>query len=395
MNKVQFTCRSKSRIDLFLGSKNVKDKTAQIEIVSGPVKSDHLMLWLKLNIKPCERGPGYWKLNCSFLQENDYVKSVKNIIAQIAQEHYLPDQAKWEMCKIKIKEFSMYYGKQRQNKENTNLRALQEELNKIESQLSLKKDANLLSRKAEITDAIENHYLKEARAAQVRSRVKWIEDGEKGTKFFLGLEKQHQENNVITELKTHHGIIHKTEEILEEEVRFYTKLYTSTSVKDEDIDEYLDKVDLPHVLDENEKLKCEGLLSLSECQEVIKNMKMNRSPGNDGLPVEFYKTFWNDINILVVNSLNEAFCKGKLSSTQTRAIMSLIFKKGDRQLLKNWRPISLLNTDYKIAAFALANRLHRVLPRIVSEDQTGYVKNRYIGCNIRLIEDIIDYVNGS
>jgi hypothetical protein len=74
-------------------------------------------------------------------------------------------------------------------------------------------------------------------------------------------------------------------------------------------------------------------------------------------------------------------------------VLSLIFKKGDRELLKNWRPISLLNCDYKIAAFGLANRLHKVLPKIINVDQTGYVKNRFIGCNVRLIEDVIDYVN--
>ncbi len=57
-------------------------------------------------------------------------------------------------------------------------------------------------------------------------------------------------------------------------------------------------------------------------------------------------------------------------------------------LLKNWRPISLLNTDYKIIAKLLANRLKTVLPRLINNDQTGYLKNRYIGENIRLLQDI-------
>ena len=61
--------------------------------------------------------------------------------------------------------------------------------------------------------------------------------------------------------------------------------------------------------------------------------------------------------------------------------------------LKNWRPITLLNTDYKILAKALANRLTEFLPYLINEDQTGYVKGRFIGCNIRLIEDIIIHCN--
>ena len=60
-------------------------------------------------------------------------------------------------------------------------------------------------------------------------------------------------------------------------------------------------------------------------------------------------------------------------------------------LLKNWRPITLLNVDYKILAKALSNRLCSILSYIINEDQTGYLQGRYIGCNIRLIEDLIIY----
>ena len=55
------------------------------------------------------------------------------------------------------------------------------------------------------------------------------------------------------------------------------------------------------------------------------------------------------------------------------------------------QPISLTNCDYKIIAFALANRLHSVLADIIHLDQTGYVKNRYIGCNVRNVIDIYEH----
>ena len=77
-----------------------------------------------------------------------------------------------------------------------------------------------------------------------------------------------------------------------------------------------------------------------------------------------------------------------LSTTQKQGIKTLIPKKGkNRNLLKYWRALSLLNVDYKIIAKLLANRLINVLPKIISEDQCGYLKGRYIGCNIRKIED--------
>ena len=90
--------------------------------------------------------------------------------------------------------------------------------------------------------------------------------------------------------------------------------------------------------------------------------------------------------------MNYAFQFGELSVDQRRGVISLIPKKDrSREFLKNWRPLSLLNVDYKILAKALAMRLQKFLPILINEDQTGYVKGRYIGENIRLISDIIQY----
>lgn len=71
--------------------------------------------------------------------------------------------------------------------------------------------------------------------------------------------------------------------------------------------------------------------------------------------------------------------------------MTLIYKKGNEQNLENWRPISLLNIDYKIAAYVLATRLKPLMENIIHTDQNAYIKNRFIGYNIRQIQDIIDY----
>ena len=71
--------------------------------------------------------------------------------------------------------------------------------------------------------------------------------------------------------------------------------------------------------------------------------------------------------------------------------MSLIYKKDDEDDIRNYRPISLTNVDYRILAFTLAEHMQKVLGDIVSNDQTAYLKGRYIGTNIRLVGDIIDY----
>ncbi len=87
-------------------------------------------------------------------------------------------------------------------------------------------------------------------------------------------------------------------------------------------------------------------------------MKNGKSPGSDGITTEFYKIFWKDISKYFLNSLNYSYERGQLTELQTQSLITLLPKSGkDSTLLENWRPISLLNTDYKIATKTIANRL--------------------------------------
>ena len=108
------------------------------------------------------------------------------------------------------------------------------------------------------------------------------------------------------------------------------------------------------------------------------------------LPAEFYKLFWPELGTDMCASFNYAFSTGTLSIGQKRGIISLIPKKNkDKCLLEKLRPISLLNIDYKILTKAIAKRLEKVLPRVINPNQTGYIKGRFIGENVRLIQDIM------
>lgn len=83
-----------------------------------------------------------------------------------------------------------------------------------------------------------------------------------------------------------------------------------------------------------------------------------------------------------------------MSNSQKQAIITLLDKKGrDRTYLENWRPISLKNVDAKIASKAIANRMKKVIPEIIHHNQSGCVKNRFIGETARSILDIMQHTD--
>ena len=143
-------------------------------------------------------------------------------------------------------------------------------------------------------------------------------------------------------------------------------------------------------LNEIDKTICENEISTLEYGKALKALPNNKSPGSDGFTTNFYKFFWTDIKEMLVESFNYSFTHGDLSQNQSKGILNLIPKSDkDLRLLSYWRPVSLLNTDYKILTKSIAMKLQEVIKNIVSTDQVGYIKDRYIGTNIRTIFDIM------
>ena len=127
----------------------------------------------------------------------------------------------------------------------------------------------------------------------------------------------------------------------------------------------------------NSLLDDQCLLTKQECYASLKTFFQGKSPGTDGLIAEFCLSFWELLGQELVDSFNYAFERGEMSISQKRGIITLISKKDkNRTLLDNWRPISLLNTDYKVATKSIAARIAKVLPSLIHEDQTRYINWR-------------------
>ena len=201
-------------------------------------------------------------------------------------------------------------------------------------------------------------------------------------------------SKIIPKIERDDGeILTDQNKILREVKLFYENLYkkrdNSSSVAD--LKEDLKNVNVP-ILSNGEKESLEGKITVKEAGQALKNMKNNKTPGSDGFSTEFLKFFWKDLHFFVVESLNYGSEQGELSVTQKQGIITCLPKGNKpRHFLKNWRPISLLNTVYKIGSAVIANRFKTVLDKLINLDQTGFISGRYIGENIRLLYDIMQY----
>jgi hypothetical protein len=134
-------------------------------------------------------------------------------------------------------------------------------------------------------------------------------------------------------------------------------------------------------------------LFLSELTVALNKANKGKAPGLDGLTCEFYATFWNCLGPLFLKAVSRSLQEGKLPPSMLKGLVTLVQKHEDPMDLKNWRPITLLNTDYKLITRCLANRITAVLPMIISSDQSFCVPGISIHTNLYLIRDAIPYAN--
>ena len=121
--------------------------------------------------------------------------------------------------------------------------------------------------------------------------------------------------------------------------------------------------------------------------------KNNKSPGEDGLTKEFYVRFWNDCKMKYLECITKGKTEGSLSKSQRTGIIKLLEKKGKSRLeLSNWRPITLLNVDYKLLTKTLGARVKSCIGSLVHEDQNGFVPDRNIFFSAHTIRDMLFFL---
>ena len=165
---------------------------------------------------------------------------------------------------------------------------------------------------------------KEMEGMLIRSRARWIGEGEKVSKYFCNLEKRHYTSNIIRKIEKQDGtIVTEQDDIVKETKYFYDHLYKQEEqISDVNFEEIIPEQEGIPKLTEEQCNSSEGKISKDEVLSTLKGMKNETSPGSDGFTVECFKYFWNDIGTLFVRAINESFRKESLSSSQKEGLIT-------------------------------------------------------------------------
>ena len=306
----------------------------------------------------------------------------------------------YDLLKISIRDESINFSRKKRVEQSerflwdSKIQELNEKLILNPNNVNALNDLRKIVMKKEVFD------LAQAKGAIKRSRSKFIDKGDKNTKFFLGLEKSRQSKKIIRAVKDKNGkIVYSPNEILSALRNFSKTLMTATDEDDfnlvyEKLNTFMGNTEHP-LLSESDRNLLETPIDIEELKNALNLLNSDSAPGEDGLTPSFYQHFWHYMKTPLYESLLESIQDKILTLSQRRALISLLFKgKGcDPQEISSWRPISLTNTDYKIYSKVLALRVQAVIKNIISGNQVAYIKGRSITEHIRLIDDIINISN--
>ena len=391
----------KSRIGYFLLSKNLTRSVKKTEIYSS-IAPDHNVIHISL-YGSCERprGPGLWKFNNTLLKDEEYVERVRETYSNTVK-YYRDVTSKgllWELIKMEIRNATISFTKYKAKVSRDRAEEIRQQLEQLDDTMCnnfFSPDINqILLHYDNLKWELQSLYENKGRQAMFRAKCRWVEQGERPTKYFFNLEKRNYNKKTIRELRQEEESTTTNDKQILDQMQieaYFRDLYTSGKTFSQDeYDEFIQHLQIPKLSDVDRD-NLEGPLCYEECKNVLESFQNDKSPGEDGFTVEFYKLFYDLLSENLLACLNEAYEKNEFTISQRRGIITLLQKEDGSLLdLHNWRPITLLNVDLKIAAKLIAKRLETVLPNLIHPDQTGFVKERYIGENIRLISDVLDF----
>ena len=192
------------RLDFILVSEVLQSMVVSTDIIPS-FKSDHSIPWFSISENESKRDPVFWKLNCSFLGEQEFKDGITKVVREVKAMHFDNPCSKWEMIKLDIQGYSLEYGAHKKRLQNKTIPYLEKRLLHLQELLLVNETMELKQEYTDIQKERDEIIAQQTQGAMVRAKVNWLHYGEKPSKYFFALGKDNYNKKALNRLTLENG----------------------------------------------------------------------------------------------------------------------------------------------------------------------------------------------
>nr|BAA25763.1 reverse transcriptase [Chlorella vulgaris] len=419
---VATTGQSAARLDRWLVSETLRARVSREPRAIGQVlgyPGDHLGVSLSLTAPASTLyGSAAWRLPLHLLDDQPFCDRVTAAIPEYLAAHPLGEGvtqgSRWVELKWQVKDMAMQRSWALAAERRASQRALESDSRAALAAFTRRPAPDTLLAWQNAHQLLQGLNVEAAKGAALQAGIVWQFYGEQSTFWFHHLARGRQGRTELMALRTgpapdsprvvldhpagrdRGGAVLREYYSGDEAAGLFAAQPVSLAAQDELL-QAVDKRLSPQAAAAAEGERGDGSVSVAELETALRSLPRGKAPGLDGLPYEFYLRFWPVVGLELAGMLQEAFGGGRRCPPLTQGRITLLYKgKGaDRESLASYRPITLLNTDYKLAARAIASRIGPLLNQVVDATQTGFLPKRWAGDNVLAHLEEISYLEAT